>query len=102
LIRCSGTRYTPDLAAQQQKWAPTETFRNFRATVTHIKKMQQTCHGCKHFYITYDPNFPYGCRILGFKSRRLPHVEVEAASYLPCQAKETTSAPDAKNRDKGG
>jgi hypothetical protein len=46
------------------------------------------CHGCAHFYITYDPRFPYGCRALQFKSRQLPHIEVHAASNSPCMARE--------------
>ena len=47
-----------------------------------------SCNGCAHFHITYDPQFPYGCRALQFKSRQLPYVEVQAASQLPCMARE--------------
>lgn len=38
-----------------------------------------------HFFVTYDPAFPYGCREMGFKSRRHPHLEVQAATGEPCQ-----------------
>ncbi|ANQ87086.1 hypothetical protein [Azoarcus olearius] len=43
------------------------------------------CRGCAGYYITHDPAFPYGCRILGFHSRRKPCIEVEAASGEPCR-----------------
>jgi len=43
------------------------------------------CPRCAHYYITYDPVFPYGCRALGFKSRNSPEKEVQGASGLPCQ-----------------
>jgi hypothetical protein len=42
------------------------------------------CLRCQHHYISWDPNFPYGCRQLGFKSRRMPCLEVLAASGQPC------------------
>lgn len=48
----------------------------------------QTCQGCIHFYITYDPAFPYGCRVMGFKGRRHPWLEVLEASGAPCQARQ--------------
>jgi hypothetical protein len=43
------------------------------------------CARCAHYFITYDPRFPYGCRAMKFKSRSLPQNEVEAASGMPCQ-----------------
>jgi hypothetical protein len=43
------------------------------------------CFSCKHFYITYDANFPYGCRVVGFKSRLLPSKEMVINSGLECQ-----------------
>ena len=42
------------------------------------------CFLCRHFYITHDTNFPYGCRAMGFKSKRLPCVEVEESSEIEC------------------
>jgi len=45
---------------------------------------QIDCFSCQHFYITYDPSFPYGCRAAGFKSRRLPAKEVHASSGMAC------------------
>ncbi len=42
------------------------------------------CFMCRHFYITYDPNFPYGCRAAGFRSRVLPAEEVFISSGMQC------------------
>ncbi len=42
------------------------------------------CFACKHFYITWDRRFPYGCRALGFKSRGMPSAEVFNASAQEC------------------
>ena len=52
-----------------------------------------TCKDCIHFFVTYDPRFPYGCRSMGFKSRRYPHFEVQAASGEPCQGWEGKMTP---------
>jgi hypothetical protein len=43
------------------------------------------CFSCRHFYITYEPPFPYGCRAAGFKSRRTPSQEMFASSGIDCQ-----------------
>lgn len=43
------------------------------------------CFACRHFHITYDPRFPYGCRAAGFKSRSLPSREMAANSGMACQ-----------------
>jgi hypothetical protein len=51
-------------------------------------KPVQTCKDCIHFFVTYDPQFPYGCRSMGFKSRRYPCFEVQEASGEPCQGRE--------------
>ncbi|OPL16112.1 MAG: hypothetical protein AVO39_06480 [delta proteobacterium MLS_D] len=42
------------------------------------------CFLCRHFYITHDRDFPYGCRAMGFKSKRLPCMEVEESSGMDC------------------
>jgi hypothetical protein len=43
------------------------------------------CRKCKFFYITWDKNFPYGCKALGFKSMTMPSIQAMKASGLPCQ-----------------
>ena len=42
------------------------------------------CLRCRNFFITHVVAFPYGCRALGFKSRRHPSEEVLVASGEPC------------------
>jgi len=42
------------------------------------------CFACRHFYITYDPRLPYGCRGMGFRSRFFPCAEVWATSGETC------------------
>jgi hypothetical protein len=55
---------------------------------------EQTCKGCIHFFVTYELSFPYGCRGLGFKSKRHPWQEVQAASGAPCQMRQTAVNSD--------
>jgi len=43
------------------------------------------CYSCRYFFITYDPQFPYGCRAARFKSRRFPSKEVSLSSGIDCQ-----------------
>jgi hypothetical protein len=43
------------------------------------------CFSCRHFYITHDRPFPYGCRAAGFKSRGIPSVQVLKHSGIECQ-----------------
>ena len=42
------------------------------------------CADCVNYYITHEPNFPYGCRKLGFKSAQSPALVVAKASGQPC------------------
>lgn len=48
-----------------------------------------SCARCAHYYITFDARFPYGCRIMGFKSQRLPAHEILAATGAACVAFES-------------
>ena len=43
------------------------------------------CKGCKFYYITWDKKFPYGCKSLGFKSKKNPSDEVLSSSGMECQ-----------------
>lgn len=47
---------------------------------------QVNCLACRHFYITYEPAYPYGCKALGFKSLQYPAVLVFTSSGIHCQA----------------
>jgi hypothetical protein len=42
------------------------------------------CFSCEHFHITYEAKFPYGCRVMGFKSVRMPSVDVFVNSEMDC------------------
>jgi hypothetical protein len=42
------------------------------------------CFKCKFFSITWDKDKPYGCNALGFKSKRLPSIEVYKSSGQKC------------------
>ncbi len=46
------------------------------------------CRNCKHYFITWEKNMPYGCRAFGFKSRQIPSLVVFQSSGKPCQAYE--------------
>jgi hypothetical protein len=37
------------------------------------------CRRCRHYFVTWDDDFPHGCRRMGFKSHRLPNDEVRHA-----------------------
>jgi len=61
-----------------------------------VPTQQPKCTQCVHYFITYDPRFPYGCRAMNFKSRTLPQNEVEAASGMPCQMFQARSKTQEK------
>jgi len=44
----------------------------------------KNCKNCKFFYITWDKNFPYGCKKLKFKSKKIPSDEVVSLSGFQC------------------
>lgn len=44
------------------------------------------CIKCQHYQITWDRNFPYGCKAMGFKSHKTPSAVVLESSGQPCLA----------------
>ena len=46
------------------------------------------CMNCKHFYITWDASYPYGCRGFGMKSKQCPSLIVFQSSGKPCMVYE--------------
>ncbi|RDG32717.1 hypothetical protein DV872_07340 [Oceanispirochaeta sp. M1] len=42
------------------------------------------CLKCEHFFVTWDPAFPRGCRVFGIKSRQIPSLEVKKATGRQC------------------
>lgn len=43
------------------------------------------CIQCIHYFITYETANPYGCRAMGFKSRKNPARVVFESSGMECQ-----------------
>lgn len=43
------------------------------------------CWQCRHFSVSWDPNLPYACRLMGFKSRITPALEVLRADGTRCR-----------------
>ena len=43
------------------------------------------CWQCRHFAVSWDPKMPYSCRLMGFKSRILPAIEVLRIDGQRCQ-----------------
>ena len=48
-------------------------------------EVRVNCFDCVHFYITWDKNFPRGCRALSFKGREMPCATVLSSSGIECQ-----------------
>lgn len=49
-----------------------------------MEKKRIDCFKCKHFYITWDQNFPRGCRAMGFKLKEMPSDVVFQSSGMEC------------------
>lgn len=43
------------------------------------------CIRCIHFFSTYDPQMPRGCRKFNIKSKTMPHILVEKESNHECR-----------------
>jgi hypothetical protein len=43
------------------------------------------CWQCRHFAVSWDPKMPYSCRLMGFKTRILPAIEVLRIDGQRCQ-----------------
>jgi hypothetical protein len=53
-------------------------------TGEQIQSTELNCFSCCHFYITYETQFPYGCRKAGFKSRLMPSKVMYMYSGMEC------------------
>lgn len=42
------------------------------------------CMKCKHYYVTYDPKIPRGCRFYRFTSAQLPSIVVKKETASDC------------------
>jgi hypothetical protein len=54
------------------------------APLTEPESQLQSCQECVHYFISWDANFPYGCKAMNFKSKRMPQLEVLESSGQPC------------------
>ncbi len=43
------------------------------------------CIRCKNFYVTWDKEYPKGCKLFGFKSAKLPSVLVLESTGTECK-----------------
>jgi hypothetical protein len=43
------------------------------------------CRACRHVGVSWQPAMPYLCRLMGFRSRNWPALEVLRADGRPCQ-----------------
>jgi len=50
------------------------------------KETEVNCFSCAHFFITYEPDFPYGCQAVNFKSRLIPAKLMYVYSGMGCQS----------------
>ena len=48
------------------------------------KRKPINCLACKHYYVTWDRHFPYGCRKFEFKSKQVPSAEVLVSTGHRC------------------
>ena len=42
------------------------------------------CQKCKYYYVTWDNQFPNGCKLYGIKSKQLPSLIVYQSVGSPC------------------
>lgn len=64
-----------------------------------------SCVRCIHYFITYEPGQPYGCRAMGFKSRQNPALVVYRSSGAHCQMfaqKDTGTKEGIEKKKRGG
>lgn len=54
------------------------------------------CMKCQHFYITWDANFPRGCKAYGFKTQTMLSLNVLSSSGKPCMNFEPKAASQQK------
>jgi hypothetical protein len=54
------------------------------------------CTQCKHFYITWDPKIPNGCKQYGIQCKDLPSKIVAQAGMGDCAGFEAKKRPEQK------
>lgn len=46
------------------------------------------CKKCKNYYITWDMQFPYGCKLFSIKSKQMPNIVIYQSLGKHCEAYE--------------
>ncbi len=50
-----------------------------------MSRKSVNCLKCKHFFVTWEPKHPRGCRLYGFKTQLMPSLLVFQSTGMPCQ-----------------
>jgi hypothetical protein len=60
--------------------------RNLRHTLRRGYRMMAkvNCTRCIHYTVTWDPKHPKGCKLLGFKTAKMPSATVYSATGAEC------------------
>lgn len=58
------------------------------------------CMRCKHYYSTFDPNLPRGCKLYQFQSATIPYILVKQSTGKDCTSFEEKVKKG--NDDEGG
>ena len=58
------------------------------------------CWDCRHMAITWDVRTPYSCKLMGFRSRNIPSIEVLRNDGRFCSGFTAKPAPMAANTPK--
>ena len=56
------------------------------------------CSQCRHFYVTWNPKTPNGCRRYGIQSREQPSKIVAMAGLGDCQGFEVKKRTEEQNK----
>jgi hypothetical protein len=48
------------------------------------EKIRIDCMKCRHYFVTWDPSFPRGCKAFGFKTYTMPSQTVLSSSGKAC------------------
>lgn len=51
------------------------------------------CHQCRHYYVSWNPSYPHGCRAFQMVTRALPSLAVIRESGSPCLYEEPKAHP---------
>jgi hypothetical protein len=54
-------------------------------TLTTPANQAINCWQCRYFATSWDPALPYLCKLMGFKSKMLPSIQIVQLDGRPCQ-----------------